>query len=56
MVRSGINLIDEERSQRRPFSTANYLKGYYKEQAISDFESNTDFLLTYKNKFKKILP
>jgi TonB-dependent SusC/RagA subfamily outer membrane receptor len=53
MVRSGINLIDEERNQRRPFSTANYLKGYYKEQAISDFESNTDFLLTYKNKFNK---
>lgn len=55
MIRSGINLIDEERKQRRPFSTANYLKGYYKEQAISDFESNTDFLLTYKNKFKKNL-
>lgn len=53
MVRSGINLIDEERNQRRPFSTANYLKGYYKEQAISDFESNTDFLLTYKNKLNK---
>jgi len=55
MVRSGINLIDEERNQRRPFSTANYLKGYYKKQAISDFESNTDFLLTYKNKFNKDL-
>lgn len=55
MIRSGINLIDEERNQRRPFSTANFLKGYYKEQAISDFESNTDFLLTYKNKFKKNL-
>ncbi len=53
MVRSGINLLDEERKQRRPFSTANYLKGYYKEQAISDFEANTDFLITYKNKFKK---
>jgi hypothetical protein len=50
MVRSGINMMDEDRQQRRPFSTANFLKGYYKEQAITDFESNTDFLLTYKDK------
>lgn len=51
MLRSGINMMDEDRQQRRPFSTANFLKGYYKEQAITDFESNTDFLLTYKDKF-----
>lgn len=50
MVRSGINMMDEDRQQRRPFSTANFLKGYYKEQAIADFESNTDFLLTYKDR------
>lgn len=53
MVRTGINLISEGRLQRRPFSTANFLKGYYKEQEISDFESNTDFLFTYKDKFAK---
>ncbi|HEX5653818.1 MAG TPA: SusC/RagA family TonB-linked outer membrane protein [Chitinophagaceae bacterium] len=55
MIRSGINLINEDRQQRRPFSTANFLKGYYKEQAISDFESNTDFLFTYRDKISRDL-
>lgn len=55
MLRSGINMMDEDRQQRRPFSTANFLKGYYKEQAIADFESNTDFLLSYKDKITKDL-
>jgi TonB-linked SusC/RagA family outer membrane protein len=53
MVRSGINLLDEERQQKRPFSTANFLKGYYKEQAISDFEVNSDFLLSYRDNIGK---
>lgn len=55
MLRSGINMMDEDRQQRRPFSTANFLKGYYKEQAIADFESNTDFLVTYKDKLAEDL-
>lgn len=50
MLRSGINTMNEERQQRRPFSTANFKRGYYKEQAITDFESNSDFLLSYKDK------
>lgn len=48
--RSGINMQDEDRNQRRPFSTANFLKGYYKEQAITDFEVNSDVLLSYHDK------
>jgi TonB-linked SusC/RagA family outer membrane protein len=55
MLRSGINMMDEDRNQKRPFSTANFLKGYYKEQAITDFESNSDFLLTYKDNIVKDL-
>lgn len=55
LVRSGINMMDEDRNQKRPFSTANFLKGYYKEQAITDFESNSDFLLTYKDNILKDL-
>ncbi len=51
MVRSGINMINEDRQQRRPFSTANFLKGYYKEQNIDEYELNTDGLLTYRDKF-----
>lgn len=53
MLRSGINLLSEERQQRRPYSTANFRQGYYKEQSISDFESNTDFLLSYRDKLGK---
>lgn len=55
MIRTGVNLISEGRKQQRPFSTANFLKGYYKEQEISDFESNTDFLFTYKDNIAKDL-
>lgn len=53
MLRSGINMMDEDRQMRRPFSTANFKKGYYKEQAITDFESNNDFLFTYRDKITK---
>lgn len=55
MLRSGINMMDEDRNQKRPYSTANFRQGYYKEQAITDFESNSDFLLTYKDNIVKDL-
>ncbi|KAA9340732.1 SusC/RagA family TonB-linked outer membrane protein [Adhaeribacter soli] len=48
MVRSGIDMTDEDRRQRRPYSTANFLRGYYREQKIFDFEINTDALLSYR--------
>lgn len=47
MVRSGLAATQEEREQRRPYSTANFQRGYYKQQTISQYEVNTDFLLTY---------
>lgn len=47
MVRSGINLTAESRQQRRPYNTANFAAGYYKEQNINRYEINTDALLTY---------
>lgn len=50
MVRSGIAMSQEEREQRRPYSTANYQRGFYKEQDITNYEINTDFLLSYKDK------
>ena len=50
LVRSGISTRQEDRSQRRPFNTANFPLGYYKEQNIFDYEINTDFLLTFKEK------
>lgn len=50
MLRSGIDLSSEIREQQRPYSSANYLRGFYKEQNIQDYEINSDFLLSYKEK------
>ena len=48
MVRSGIDMTNEDRDQRRPWSTANFTKGYYKQQNIFNYEINSDALLSYK--------
>jgi TonB-linked SusC/RagA family outer membrane protein len=53
MVRSGITLNQEEREQRRPFSTANFQKGYFKLQNVGYSEINTDFLITYKDRISE---
>lgn len=50
MLRSGIDFSNEIRKQQRPYSSANYLRGYYKEQYIQDYEINSDFLFSYKDK------
>ena len=50
MLRSGIDFSSEIRKQQRPYSSANYLRGFYKEQNIQDYEINSDFLLSYKDK------
>ncbi|QNL49191.1 SusC/RagA family TonB-linked outer membrane protein [Olivibacter sp. SDN3] len=47
MLRSGLNMRQDRRTQRRPFSSANFPQGYYKEQDVYFYESNTDALLTY---------
>lgn len=51
-LRSGIDMTAEQRKQQRPFSTANYLRGYFKQQNISDYEVNSDALFTYHDKYK----
>jgi TonB-linked SusC/RagA family outer membrane protein len=51
MVRSGIDYSNEDRAQNRPFSTANFQKGYYKQQNLFNYEINTDALLSYKDQF-----
>lgn len=50
MVRSGIAMSQEEREQRRPYSTANFKQGYFKQQNIFNYEMNTDALLSYHEK------
>lgn len=47
MVRSGLAMVQESRDQRRPYSTANFQQGYYKEQDVTNYEVNSDMLLTY---------
>lgn len=55
MVRSALNMINEDRQQKRPFSTANFLRGYYKEQNVDEYEMNTDGLFSYHDKFSGII-
>lgn len=51
MLRTGGDFSMENRDTRRPYSSANFQFGYYKEQMINFFEVNSDFLLTYKDDF-----
>lgn len=49
MVRTGIDISHDKRTQQRPFDTYKYAYGYYREQGINAQETNADFLLTYNN-------
>jgi TonB-linked SusC/RagA family outer membrane protein len=53
LLRSALTTSSEKREMRRPFSAANFLRGYYKEQRLTDYEMNSDFLFSYKKKFGK---
>lgn len=50
MVRSALSWSRDERRQKRPYSTANFQKGYYKEQDVFYSEINTDALVSYTDK------
>ena len=49
MLRTGLDMSFEFRSQQRPFSMTKYPRGMYREQNVFSYESNSDFLLTYKD-------
>lgn len=49
MVRSGIDLGMELRSQQRPFSMTKYPRGMFRTQDVFSYEVNTDALLTYRD-------
>ncbi len=53
MFRSGIEWLNETRTTKRPWSSANYAKGFYREQYIKNQEYNNDILLTYKGSHEK---
>src|SRR5690606_7764269 len=46
----GISTRQDRREQKRAFDTANFPLGYYKEQDVNFFESNTDALLSFTDK------
>ncbi|MEQ1799576.1 MAG: SusC/RagA family TonB-linked outer membrane protein [Lacibacter sp.] len=50
MIRSGIDMSFEFRSQQRPFSMTKYPRGMFREQNVFNYEINTDALLTYHDK------
>ncbi|MEO5911152.1 MAG: SusC/RagA family TonB-linked outer membrane protein [Pelobium sp.] len=51
MIRSGLDMNTENRGTERPFSTANYQRGYYRQQNLNYYELNSDALLSYKTDF-----
>ncbi|MDO3425545.1 SusC/RagA family TonB-linked outer membrane protein [Chryseobacterium sp. APV1] len=53
MLRSGLEVLNEKRTTKRPWSSANYAKGFYREQYIKNHEYNNDFLFSYKQSFNK---
>ncbi len=53
MMRVNAEMSYESREQRRPYNTANYLTGYYREESIHNLETNADFLLTYRDNLSK---
>lgn len=48
-VGSGLDWSDEFRTQRRPFYTADYQNGFYREQTVRVIENNNDIMLRYAN-------
>ncbi|MCD9617808.1 SusC/RagA family TonB-linked outer membrane protein [Chryseobacterium gleum] len=54
MLRSGIEILNEKRTTKRPWSSANYLKGFYREQFIKNQEYNNDLLFSYKADWNKL--
>jgi TonB-linked SusC/RagA family outer membrane protein len=50
-IKSGLDLSTEFRTQRKPKLTAGWQNGFYREQSLQNYESNTDFLLKYQGEF-----
>ncbi len=48
MLRTGLNYRQDFRDMKRPWNTAQFVQGYYKEQDAMWMEHNTDFLVNYR--------
>ena len=50
-VKTGVDMNNEFRTQRKPFYTINYERGFYREQSNLVMDFNTDFMLKYQDSF-----
>ena len=50
-VKSGLDIVNEFRTQRKPWYTYNYEQGWYREQNNFVAQFNSDFLLKYTDSF-----
>lgn len=50
-IKSGVDVVNEFRTQRKPYYTYNYPQGWYREQNNYVAQFNTDFLLKYSDAF-----
>jgi TonB-linked SusC/RagA family outer membrane protein len=55
LVRTGLEMSYEFRSQQRPLSMTRFPRGMYREQNVFSYESNTDFLLSYRDKISPLI-
>lgn len=51
MLRGGMDINNDFRTQRKPKMTADWVNGMYREQTLRDYEFNMDFLLKYNKSF-----
>jgi len=49
MIRSGVDMAFEFRSQQRPYSMTKFPQGNYREQNVFNYEINTDALLSFRD-------
>lgn len=54
MLRTGAEFTWDNRSQKRPWNSANFANGQYAKQHIETRDLNSDVLLTYKEVFGKL--
>lgn len=50
-IKTGLDIVNEFRTQRKPWYTYNYPQGWYREQTNYVAQFNTDFLLKYSDSF-----
>lgn len=50
-VKSGLDVVNEFRTQRKPWYTYNYPQGWYREQSNFVAQVNSDFMLKYTDSF-----